>query len=149
MIDHIFNHYSWIQKRKFYLFFIFYLVPFCLQIVTDFWTPVKAACLVSCLLVQTYLVLIEYIQLRARSRAYLQNPYNWVDMAFAVFSFYYIIERLKDPSKKISILDLKDEDGLPLNEQVFWMILSSTLIFFSCFKMMEFLRVFKEFGMLI
>ena len=109
-------------------------------------------CIHSCLIVSVLFLGIEFVQLDENGPwDYLTDSQNQIDLVTLFTFFYYYTLRFYDQKNPLVAIDgnMKPEDPIEVSRIFWYSILQTVIITASFMKLMGFLKVNPEFGLLV
>ena len=104
MIDALFEEVSWIMRYEFYMFVLFFIVPFLMQLayVRSYWGVI--ACNIICLATKAILLGLEWIQMRyhgLKTYVWDSGMQNKIDLISLAVTIWYHTLRIGLPTEEI------------------------------------------------
>jgi len=149
--DHLFETTSVFYKSQFFLFFFGFMIPFICQI---FYCESAASVYITvtvCMISQILFFLLEVVQMVVKGSRYFEF-WNLIDvLLFAVFVIYYLF-RMTNTEKLLPRNHGHENEGVPcddVSEITAYAIAHTIILLFSSLKLLNFLRVFNDFGQFV
>jgi hypothetical protein len=144
--DILFRTTSVFYKAQFFLFFFGFMCPFICQIFYCEQPSTVRLTVTVCMITQILFFLLEVVQMFIKGSRYFEF-WNLVDcVLFAVFIVYYITRMANtDPL----LPRWGTDEGAGVSEMTRYAVTHSVILIFSSLKLLNFLRVFEDFGQFV
>ena len=139
-MDYQFENFSIPYFKKMLTLYLFlYSVPFYAQIKMENMS-MQRGCAMSCCLVQSFLLLLEYIQMsKSTLKEYFSDNWNKLDLTVIFMNYYYFTTKYI-----IQEIPTKGQD-----KSVFMMVMDLTVFILGFLKLIYFVRIYENYGHLI
>ena len=153
MIDSQFEITSRFVKIQAFIYLVFFFIPMLLQIFVLEDSPICVLyCIHSCLVVSILFLGIEFVQLDENGvKDYIMDSSNQIDLITLFTFFYYYVLRFYDQRNPLVSIDgnASPENPDEVNRIFWYAVLQTVIVSASFMKLMGFLKVDPEFGLLV
>lgn len=122
------------------------VIPFLLQLYFNSFLVVLV-CMVLMFLIQSFLLILEYLQMRSLTwNIYKQETWNFVELSQVLVFYIYMVVRIMYGDRHVLPHKVEEEDAIIVS---FWVVFNTILLLLQVLKLLYFMRVSEKLAKIV